>query len=327
MGIFVTSTKDRSIDECLRQSFKAIDVRFKDASSIAIKPNLCGFFSYNSGIGTNPDIVNAAIEIIREETDVPISIVETDTWARDAEEIFKRQGYNEIAKRHEVELVNLSKGDKLKLNFANLPFPLTFSERLLDYDYLISIAIPKPGPDERYTGILKNQFGLMAPKFKSRYHPYMKEVLYSIYSAFPPDLSILDGRVLLDGIGPISGYPVKRDLILCSKDAIALDVVGASLYGFGIKDVPHLKYTIKKGLIPANLETIGDKELVTPIKINHHSALAISIKRRGLWLQKFGNSISRFGSFLGLAGFAWDELSFTEKFYALKGRIEKKWKR
>lgn len=328
MRISLTSTQGLSIDECLRQTLNAIDVRFKGASSIAIKPNLCGFFSFNSGIGTNPDIVDALIGIIREQTDSKISIVETDTWARGAEEIFTREGYSEIEERHGVELVNLSKGDKISLNFSNLPFPLTFSEQLLDYDYLISVAIPKPGPDERYTGVLKNQFGLVAPGLKTRYHPYMREVIYSIYSAFPPNLSILDARVLLKGIGPISGSPVKKDLVICSENAVALDVVGASLYGFGIKNVPHLNYILKKGGSDptSNVEIKGDRELLAPIKIDHHSAIAMSIKRRGLWLQKLGNSVSNLGSFLGLAGFAWDDLSFTEKFYALKNRMEKRWK-
>ena len=74
-------------------------------------------------------------------------------------------------------------------------------------------------------------------------------------------LSVIDGRMGMEGDGPGDGQPVKLNLALAGRDSLAADVVAAHLMAFSLGQIGYLWYGAQQGLGVGNLgETavVGD---------------------------------------------------------------------
>lgn len=79
---------------------------------------------------------------------------------------------------------------------------------------------------------IKNLFGLLPYKNKSLYHINIHDLLFAIYKRFQPNLTILDGIVGMQGMGPIFGEPANAKMIFAGGDVALLDTVAARIMGF-----------------------------------------------------------------------------------------------
>jgi uncharacterized protein (DUF362 family) len=224
----------------------------KENSKIVIKPNICSAKKFSKdGVTTDPKIVGAVITYIRKKVEnCDITIVESDIEFDSAEDAFERNGYVELNKKFKVQLCNLSKEPFEKVDLPNGKYLETVDvpKILLSMDHFISIAKLKRHIWERYTGIWKNQYGLLAkPKIRQTLHPFISEVLFDLNTKFRPELSLIDGITGLEGPGPVAGKPKQMNLIICSLDPISADVVGAEIIGDNPNGVPHIKYALKHG--------------------------------------------------------------------------------
>jgi uncharacterized protein (DUF362 family) len=72
--------------------------------------------------------------------------------------------------------------------------------------------------------------------------------LYLLAKAYPPDLSIIDGYLGMEGHGPEAGDPVEWGIAIASQDPVAADCLAAHLMGFELSDIGYLWYCYRKGL-------------------------------------------------------------------------------
>jgi uncharacterized protein (DUF362 family) len=214
---------------------------------VAIKPNLCDLVSWEAGVTTDPSwlpVLAAELRAIR--PDVQILVIESDAISayknyRSCDETYDRLGYREVARQHGIELVNLSKSESIEISLAGIPLPILISELFLEEFYFISIANLKVHPYERMTAILKNSLGLLTDADISSLHPYLSLLISHLHRLCPPDLCIVDGRIGLEGQGPIIGDPVRMNSIIFSNDALAADVAACKLMMIPPEEVPHLR--------------------------------------------------------------------------------------
>jgi uncharacterized protein (DUF362 family) len=69
---------------------------------------------------------------------------------------------------------------------------------------------------------IKNLFGLLPDKFKSKYHALgISKVVVDINIVIRPALAVIYDFVATEGKGPVDGIPVKMDLTIASKDVVA----------------------------------------------------------------------------------------------------------
>jgi uncharacterized protein (DUF362 family) len=214
---------------------------------VVIKPNLCDVVSWEAGVTTDPSwlpVLAAELRGIR--PDVQIVVVESDAVSayknyRSCEETYGRLGYREVARQHGIELVNLSNTTSIEISMAGIPVPILISELFLEEFYFISVANLKVHPYERMTAILKNSIGLLTDADISLLHPYLSLLISHLHRLCPPDLSIVDGRIGLEGQGPILGDPVRMNSIIFSNDALTADVAACKLMMIPPEEVPHLR--------------------------------------------------------------------------------------
>jgi uncharacterized protein (DUF362 family) len=218
---------------------------------VVIKPNLCDITSWETGVTTDPRWMAAlTVELRSIRPDVQIRVVESDAISayktyRSCDETFERLGFVSAAREAGIELVNLSRCDTIELRLDGVPMPVRIPELFLAEMLFISVANLKVHPYTRMTGILKNSLGLLSDADISSFHPHLSALISGLHLLCPPDLCIIDGRIGLEGQGPIIGYPVQMNTILFGNDALATDEAACHLMGIPPQQVPHLHQTAK----------------------------------------------------------------------------------
>jgi len=132
--------------------------------------------------------------------------------------------------------------------------------------------------------ILKNLFGCIPTSKKRKFHKILGPLLADIYEVIGGvDLAVLDGTYYWHGAGD---SPVRMNVLLVGRDAVAVETVGATLAGLKLEKMPVLQEFIKRGLGEGdlrNIEILGTtldslrKEFVSAVKTQRK----IRSKRRG----------------------------------------------
>ncbi len=268
--------------------------------NIAIKVNLSDFLGPELGVTTDPKFIESLIQIITEnQPKAQINIVETNHWMATADTEFRRMGYSYLEDKFDnVSLVNLSREKRYRLfvNGLHLKY-LNVPETLLKTDYLISVAMLKTHVFQRISCILKNQFGLIPERYKSKYHPFLTEVLVDLATIYRPDLCLIDGRIGLEGSGPTYGIPKKMDLIIAGNDPVAVDATAAQVMKIKPKKVPHLELAAKRDIGEiCDYTIIGSQIEEVASKFQFIRSLQYWLIHQGFRLQRIGHRMSQFGN-------------------------------
>lgn len=271
---------------------------FLNAKQIVIKVNLCKPFPSDSGATVDIRITENMVRLIQERNpSAEIYIVESDSGSRNAEEAYRETGYLSLRKQYKnLHVVNLSKTSQVVINdqrFEYFKKGLKLSSIFLSCDYFISIAKLKTHEFERFTGILKNQFGCIPRKVKEEYHPYLSEVIGDVNSILKPDICIIDGLIGMEGKGPSFGDPKEMNLLIIGNDHIATDAVAATVMGISPYSVPHLKAAAKRGLGEIELKNI----YLTGRRVEEVKSSFSFIPMRMFFLIRLGLRVRRFAGF------------------------------
>lgn len=98
------------------------------------------------------------------------------------------------------------------------------------------------------------------------------ELLLELYKKVKPDLTIVDAVVGMQGEGPSAGQPRRTELILASKNAIAVDLVACDIMKFKRNSVITNKLALKKKLFKAKIQIIGKKHKIPYKAPSEHEA-------------------------------------------------------
>lgn len=329
--VSVVQVDENGINEAVNKAIDLVDgfENVKGKKRISIKPNLCTPKSSASGATTDPKIVSALIKKINSSTSCEINIVETNNSVATAEKTFAYLGYNDLSKEYaNVHLVNLSREKRVRVQIDGEIFSsILVPESMIFSDCLISVGKLKTHADYLYTGILKNQFGLLM-KPRAQYHGFMSKVLVDLNRFYMPELAIIDGMTGMEGFGPTDGTPRHVGIIVASKDLVAADAVAASVIGIKPSKIGYLKHA-KKKLIGSweNIEIVGCNlnEVATNfafIKSRHFylSRFALALQRFSAYTKNFAELIRLSRSALSMVGFSTIErrLSYTGLFRLAK---------
>jgi len=88
---------------------------------------------------------------------------------------------------------------------------------------------------------------------------HMAAVITDLCKARRINLTIIDGTLAMEGLGPTFGHPVKMNLIIAGTDPVATDSVACTIIGFDPEKVPSTKWGAEKGLGTNDLHKIEVK--------------------------------------------------------------------
>jgi len=230
--------------------------------TVAIKPNLRFYWDYSTGETTDPRVVAAVIDYVRERWNpqARISVVETDASAMRTRHAFPMLGYDRLAAEKGVELVNLSEDEMLEreVNVGRRSISLPLPRTLHEVDLFISCPKLKVGPYAggnalHITCTLKNLYGCIGKRRKVVYHPHVNEVIVAVNKQLRPHLHVVDGIVAL------GSRPARLGLIIAGTDAVAVDSVAARVVGYNPARVKHIRLAEREDVgTRRGLVTLGE---------------------------------------------------------------------
>src|SRR5262249_20392866 len=114
------------------------------------------------------------------------------------------------------------------------------SRTWLEADAFITLPVLKTHATTVFTGALKNQWGCIPRYDRILLHKYLHELIGDVNKMRPVTLALMDGLIGMQGRGPINGYPINLNVLLASRDPVALDATGMRLIGLEPMTSKHL---------------------------------------------------------------------------------------
>ena len=254
----------------------------KPNDTVLIKVNICGGIPDNPGSFTSQEVVGYVIDLIEKEVsgntiiicDADMiwtkfsensSSIGWDKWVNERKLKLKERRDKGLKALFDLRLVNLSNTELAYFDFGEgsifqrhekRPNQEIVSIEMLEADVIISIPKMKTHLLTAVTLGMKNMYGTFPEEDKARFHTEgIDDVIYWVNNAFPPNLTIIDGIIGGEAIGPLSVSQVNDyNTIIASNSAPIADAIASKLIGYDdpFNQIEHLKCTKEKELDDRN---------------------------------------------------------------------------
>ena len=229
-----------NLKKAISDSLHLIDFQLSK-KDVFIKPNLVTPAKYDSGIITDPAVVGALADVLREEYHAEdITIGEGPQIGCSVKDCFELGGYNKVAKEHDLKLLDLNLAERTGLpwKYGTIQIPM-----IIQKCFYINMPKIKTHTQTTVTLSLKNQKGLLTAGDKKNFHRLdLHEHIVELYRIIKPDLVVVDGLVALEGDGPAMGGKIRQlDLVVAGKDALKVDNVCCKIMGIPPSEIKHIK--------------------------------------------------------------------------------------
>jgi len=248
---------------------------------------------------THVDATRAVVEFLKDLGEQNIVVAEGATFGTTSRG-FREYGYLELAKEHDLELVDLNDPDSWKAVYVihpdMKPHTVKLAQLMVDEDnFIISLTPPKSHLQVGVTLTAKNVImGSIMIMDKVRMHPseagnrMLDYNLFTVMQHLHIDLSVVDGFEGMEGNGPLYGTPVDHRVAVAGTDYLAVDRVGAEIMGADFDDVRYLNYLWDLGFGEGdldNIEVVGDRieECRKVYKMSHRFLKMRRQERKGVY--------------------------------------------
>ncbi len=211
---------------------------------------------------THADHLEGILEFLKSIRKTNVVIAESPANGS-AVDSFANYGYNKLAGKYGVKLVDLDKTD-FDIMYCwdqsdMRPHPCRISKVMLDPNsFIVSSAILKTHLFVVATFSLKNVIVGSALKLSGTGQANKFVIhgggtrgihynLTALAQRLHPHLAVIDGFEGMEGEGPVDGTPVDHRICVVSSDWLAADTVSAKLMGLDIDKVGYLKYSAQAG--------------------------------------------------------------------------------
>ena len=249
---------------------------------IVLKPNVLVGDAPEKLVGPHPSVFKAVAQLARAILPTPpspygssaggvgktphLSYGDSPSFGR-VDGHMQRAGFAQHAQALGILLADFEGGQEV--HFPDSPFIKQFvlARGVLAADGLISISKFKAHQLTRITGPIKNQFGCVPGMLKAQFHVRLPDpldfarMLVCLNLYIRPRLYVLDGIMAMEGNGPRSGDPVAMNVLLFSRDPVALEAVMCRLIDLDPLHVPTLAPGREWGLgtyLQEEIELLGD---------------------------------------------------------------------
>jgi uncharacterized protein (DUF362 family) len=237
---------------------------------VVIKPNAKNQSPPGYGVVTDPRVVEALVDLAYRQGAKRVKIAEGAAYpsgAYDTFAAFQTSGIAEIARRWDIDLVDLNSYDSVDVDVSDglvLDW-VRVGRSVLEADRVVNVPVLKTHRGTLLSVCLKNVgVGCATREEKKRLHRLgIDEGLVDVYSIVRPGFNVVDGIVALEGDGPNlpPGKARPLGLIVAGEDGLAVDAVCAKIMGFEPSSVKHLRLAEEKslGIMDLNkIEIVGE---------------------------------------------------------------------
>jgi len=222
---------------------------------VLLKPNMLYGKPPEAAVTTHPAVLRGVIELVQEAGGRVL--VGDSPGIGNLRSVARRSGMLEVVEATGVEFGEFDQVRPVKAGGVFKQFEVAVP--YLDADRVINLPKLKTHEMMTITCGVKNLFGVIVGAAKPAWHlragddrELFARMLLELYLVRPPDLTIVDAIVGMEGDGPGSGDPCHVGLLLAGEDAVAVDTIAGDIAG-----IPrHLRFVERQaermGLVGAD---------------------------------------------------------------------------
>lgn len=245
-----------NISSQLEDALKSINY-IPQKKKVLIKPNLVYACDVESGIITHPKVVEAIIEYLK-KFNCEIAIGEGSGVGHNTMEVFKKTGYQEIAKKHNVALLDLNECERKEYTwkYGKIKLPKLLEE----YEY-INVPTLKTHTITTVTLGTKNQKGLLDYNTKKLFHHIgVDESVLELANIIKPSLTVINGLFCLEGNSvSIIKKSKKLNIIIAGKNMFEVDNIGLKVMDINPEEIKHFPIIKDIEIIGEDIEKVKSK--------------------------------------------------------------------
>jgi uncharacterized protein (DUF362 family)/ferredoxin len=254
---------DRAIAEACELA-ELPDVR---GASVLLKPNILSAALPEKAISTRGELLAAFARHLRAKGAARIMAGESPGFSP-SDAAARKSGIAAACEAEGVEWIDFSRAAEYECPEGKRVKRFSLAAAAREADLLVSLPKLKTHRLMRYTGAIKNLFGLVQGLSKSAFHlrfPMSEDfgaMLVDLAVAAKPGFALMDAIVSMEGEGPAAGDPVQTGLVLASRDVLALDWIAASVIGYDPVELPYLVDAASRGAFvsgPEEIEVRGER--------------------------------------------------------------------
>lgn len=244
------------VKESVKESLELVDFKIDKSDKILIKPSIIEPAYPYQAANTNPKLLEALIEVLKERGVNDIIVAEQSWPGNDTASCAEKAGITDVCKKHGCAFLDLRKAEYSEREAEGMKFNI--AKEVLQRK-VINVPVLKTNSQIVVSGGMENMMRVADEKTQELMHANdIEKSLPRLIKALPPFLTLGDGIVGLHGNGPTSlGDPAFLNMILVSRDAAALDAVFAEI---GMLQKPA--YVKEAELIGAGKGSIKEIEIV-----------------------------------------------------------------
>jgi len=258
-GVHVTVTHGPDPYQNTRAALQAFSLTQTRGLRVLLKPNAGRVARPGDGVTTHPQVVAAAIDAFQ-EAGAEVAVGESPITGVHARDALAAAGITAAAAQRNCPVIDMDVRPFVSLEIprGRVLSQLKLCPEIAEFDVIVSIPVMKTHMHTGVTLSVKNMKGCLWRRSKVQLHmlapiPGSDEkpinvAIVDMASVLRPHLSIIDGTVGMEGLGPSAGQPRPLDCVVVSPDAFAADAVACVLMGLDVKDVPHLRMGAECGL-------------------------------------------------------------------------------
>ena len=236
------ATVSAAVRECV-DSLGGFAAFVQPGQTVLLKPNLLASRGPDDPTPTHAEFIGAVIRCVQEAGGR--ALVGDSPGYLSARRVASASGLLKVIDELGAELVEFN--DVVEADgVEGGTFPrFEVARPVLEADVVINLPKIKTHGMMLLTLGVKNMFGSVVGTRKGQWHlragrdpAFFARMLVELYLRVKPALTIADGVIAMEGDGPNSGTATQLGLVAASDDAVALDVVLATVLGVDPFDVP-----------------------------------------------------------------------------------------
>jgi uncharacterized protein (DUF362 family) len=276
----------------IREALARLDLSpFKD-KRVLVKPNAGRKVESGRGITTHPEAVAAVIDALREAGCGDVAIGESPILGVKTLEAFETTGIAAVARDRKVPLIDMDKRRPVikDVQEGRVLQTLRFCADIYDFDAIISVPVAKSHMHTQVTLGIKNMKGCLWRNEKVRLHQlqYKKgaahpektldSAISDLATLLLPDLTVIDGYLGMEGLGPSAGSAIVSDFAVASFNPLAADKAACELMGFDFDEVIHLRLIRDRGIVGLDSATYAPEDFRKFGKVYQKSPTKLDIE-------------------------------------------------
>jgi len=250
----------------------------KRGDTVFISPNYGVPMKWDTGATTNPEVVVAVIDFVKEAGAKVVKVGESSVVGLDAGKVMAELAVDRIFVDAGAEVVNLDKDQKnvikKEVPKGKLLRQINIFKPAVECDVLISVPVLKTHIYAKVSLGMKNLKGTLPDTQKKIFHRIgtpkrsteqteqfeLDRCISDMMTVHHPHFTVIDGIVGQEGFVPgygVCGSAVEMNTIVAGSDFVAVDAVGAYIMGFDPMEVNHIRYCHEMGLGEADMKNIA----------------------------------------------------------------------